>query len=238
MRLLVVGLLSVMLSGCVLFSASTKTDAGHIKATHTKKLDATGTMVEENRTVDVTGATGKTTQPGGAQAIKSSSPSVEMDGKIKVSVGTLGVESEGGGIESTLANPTVMLSILGGLIVLGAVAYGLIMGDWRGIVIPVAIGLGICAVALVFMKYPLVILGLFLLGAAGVGYYFWQRNKSVKVTEEKEQVDETLQVVARAIEGASPESSLAIKNEISKLAGKFKDEVKAVISAVKEKAGI
>ena len=75
-----------------------------------------------------------------------------------------------------------------------------------------------------------------MLGLAGIGYYFWQRDRAKKVETEKEQVDETLQVVTRAVEDVDPSVASVVKAKVTELAGKFKREVKDVITKAKEAA--
>ena len=236
-------LLAVMLLGCLVvagcwpFMPSTRTDSGEASGTlRSWEYDQdTGKWLGVEKKMSVKGPSGKTSQEGGAQAIKTGALKFKMDG-MEAEGPKFGITAEGWA--SSFSTPAAILSIFGGLFLVGAVVYWWFLRNTRVALMIGGFGIGLLGCALVFEEYPWVILILFL-GAVGYGAWsIYESARKKKVEAEKEQVDETLQVVARAVEEMDPSVASVVKAKISELAGKFKQEVKDVITKAKQAAGI
>ena len=236
---LAVLLIPFLSGGCWPFMPTTRTDSGSATGEYRAwDLDpATGAWVlRTEKKMSVTGPSGKTSQEGGAQAIKTGALKFKMDG-MEAEGPRFGIQAEGG-LEGFLANPVTIMSVIGGLAIVGAAVYWWFARDLRTALFIGAGGIGLFVCALVFEKYPLVILALFVGGIGFAAWSIWSAIQKKKIEAAKTQVDATQEVLVRAVEGAEPAVAAKIKERVTELAGKFAEEVKAVITAAKERAGI
>jgi len=227
----------VVAAGCWPFMPSTRTDSGEASGTlRSWEYDQdTGKWLGVEKTMTVKGPSGKTSQEGGAQAIKTGTLKLQMDG-MEAEGPKLGITAEGW--EGTLANPVTIMSIIGALAIIGAGVYWWLTRDLMTTGIIAAAGLGLLVCAYVFESYPIVILGLFLAALLGLGYYLWERYKGKTNAEVADQVAGVLALVTRAVEKVgttNAAAAAAVKAAVAEKAEENPDlDVKGVISAAKE----
>jgi len=225
-------------SGCWPLMPSTRTDSGEASgALRSWEYDPdTGKWLGVEKTMTVVGPSGKTSQEGGAQAIKTGALKFKMDG-MEAEGPKFGIQAEGW--EGTLANPVTIMSIIGGLAIIGAGAYWWFTRDLMTAGIIAATGLGLLVCAYVFESYPIVILGLFLAALVGIGYYLWERYKGKTNAEVADQVAGVLALVTRAVEKVgktNPTAAEAVKDAVAEKAEENPDlDVKTIISDAKGK---
>jgi len=225
-----------LVAGCWPLMPSTRTDSGEASGTlRSWEYDQdTGKWIGVEKTMAVKGPSGKTSQEGGAQAIKTGALKFKMDG-MEAEGPKFGITAEGW--EGTLANPVTIMSVIGGLAIIGAGVYWWLTRDLMTAGIIAAAGLGLLVCAYVFEEYPIVILGLFLAALAGIGYYLWERYKGKTNAEVADQVAGVLALVTRAVEKVEktdPSAAKAVKAAVAEKAVENPDlDVKAVISEAK-----
>jgi len=194
---------------------------------------------------------------GGSAEAKQKGGELKMTplGVLKYSLDGLGAESPGIGTEaeglvsSMTSTPGAML-IIGGILILGGAVWLAIskLAAWKQGGILIVVGGGLMTGAYVYEKYPLAAVGIFLVAVGGIAYLIVQQLRLAKTQKEKDQaiegkrqVDETLSLVARAVEEVQKVDDTAaakVKAKVEELAGKFKEAVKDVINKAKTRAGL
>ena len=200
--------------------------------------------MRSEKLMEVRGPSGKTSQDGGAQAIKTGQLKFSMDG-MEAEGPKLGIQSEGW--EGTVTSVPGLMGIAGIACVIGGGVWLAIskLSAWKSAGAIMGIGGILLVGAFFFETYPLVALALILAVVGGAGFILWQlvirkRLEAARgrAEEETRQVGETLSVVARAVEAVGKEDAVAagkVKAMVGELAGKFESGVKDLIG--KAKAG-
>jgi hypothetical protein len=221
--------------GCWPFMPYTRSDSGSVageyRAWSSEPTTGVRTWTEKKLTIE--GPSGKTSQEGGAQAIKTGSLNFELDGMVYKSP-KQGISAEGW--EGTLANPVAIMSIIGGIALIVAAVYWWFTKDTRTALFIGGGGLGLLACALVYEKYPWVILFLFL---GGVGYGIWTLVTAIKKKKAEAKAKETastLGVVVKAVEDSDNPAS--VKERVAVLAGVNADKVTETIRETKKAVGL
>jgi len=237
-KLLLMVVVCLLVAGCWPFMASTRTESGEASGvirTYNTDPDTGQWVLQTEKEMSVVGPSGRTSQEGGAQAIKAGPLRLKMNG-MEAEGPRYGITAEGW--EGTLADPVTIMSILGGLALIGSVVYWWLTRDVLTACIIAGSGIGLLVCAFVFETYPIVILGLFLVLLAGVGFYLWERYKGKTHDEIAVQVQGVLALVTRAIEKVgktNPEAASAVKKAVADKAEERPDlAVKAIISEVKD----
>lgn len=233
-RTLCIVFLTVFVCGC------TALDAGRATGKFEQWWDwdpKTGEWIPQSKKeIDIQGAEGSFIGRG-SPTFDFGSPNLELDGmKGKGGGSKMKVE----GIVGRLSTVPGIMSITGIACIVGGGVWLAIskLSAWKSAGIIIGIGGLLLVGAFIFETYSSMVLALFLAVVAGVGYMIYLQYKKWRLAEEKRQVDATQEVIVRAIEDSPEDVQTSVKAKVVVLAGKFADEVKAVITAAKERAGI